>query len=133
MTATRHLAAVHLVSYPVSYGDMLWQMLSLATKLVWVFASPPCLQCWVTLCQQDFAAPQARAHSLLRQKEADLSKAKASVTQQFEAEVAAAEAAAVRAQQQVDQVAACIFSLTAQGTLQRCLQAKPSFRLSQAA
>lgn len=51
-----------------------------------------------------FPALQARAHVLLRQKEADLSRAKDSVTQQFQADLAAAEASTAKAQQQVEQV-----------------------------
>ena len=57
---------------------------------------------------------QARAHNLLRQKDADLSTAKQSATEQFQADVAAAEAATVAAQQQLEQV----------------LQPAPSFRRS---
>lgn len=47
---------------------------------------------------------QARAHNLLRQKDADLSTAKELVTQQFQADLVAAEAATAAAQQQVEQV-----------------------------
>ena len=47
---------------------------------------------------------QARAHSLLRQKEADLSKTRQETVQQFQEDLAAAEAATQAARQQLDQV-----------------------------
>lgn len=47
---------------------------------------------------------QARAHNLLRQKDAELSTAKQSVAQQLQADVAAAEASTAAAQQQLEQV-----------------------------
>ena len=43
----------------------------------------------------------------MRQKDSDLSTAKESVTQQFQADLAAAEAATVAAQQQLEQVRCC--------------------------
>lgn len=47
---------------------------------------------------------QARAHTLLRQKEAELSKARESAAKQFQADVAAAEASTQRVQQLLEQV-----------------------------
>ena len=47
---------------------------------------------------------QARAHSLLRQKEADLAKTRQESVQQFQEELALAEAATQAARQQLEQV-----------------------------
>ena len=47
---------------------------------------------------------QARAHTLLRQKEAELSQARQAVADQFKADLSAAETAAAERQQQLQQV-----------------------------
>ena len=65
------------------------------------------VQTWRELCNIGSHVArllQARAHTLLRQKELELSRARESAAQQFHADVTAAEAATQRTQHLLEQV-----------------------------
>ncbi len=65
------------------------------------------MQIWMALCNIGSHMVwllQARAHTLLRQKEVELSRARQSAAEQFKADVTAAEAATQRTQHLLEQV-----------------------------
>ncbi len=65
------------------------------------------VQIWMALCNIGSHMAwllQARAHTLLRQKEVELSRARESAAEQFQADVTAAETATQRTQTLLEQV-----------------------------